>query len=238
MRPSPDVRHVQCGEYKDVVYDPAEDSFALMDALEADADALKEREPTLCIEIGSGSGAVSVFLAQILGPLNAAYVCTDISKTAATCTEHTAKVNGVHLEPVVSSTVDAIAARACGAVDVLLFNPPYVATSDAEEEAFQQHAGLGSAWAGGTKGTALVDWLLQQGTFAVRAIYRSIVANSSGSLAQAGACTSSRSGKTSRRDSHNFSASRAWMHKCVQGESATHHRLCSSDPRTASGCIS
>ena len=177
MLPTPDVGHLRRPEYRDVVYDPAEDTFALIDALEADADALCAAHATLCVEIGSGSGCVSAFVSTLLGH-GVACVCTDISEVALRCTAETGTRNGVRspvklscadlqsvLSGVCCSTVDALRPRAEGAVDVLLFNPPYVVTPAEEEAELQAHAGLGSAWAGGPKGTALVDALLQQRVF-------------------------------------------------------------------------
>lgn len=50
------------------VYEPAEDSFLMMDALEKDADRLKGGRPSVCLEVGSGSGVLSAFLASVVGP--------------------------------------------------------------------------------------------------------------------------------------------------------------------------
>lgn len=93
----------------------------------------------------------------------AAYICTDINRVATECTVETAARNKVSLEPVLTSTLDALLPRTSGQVDLLLFNPPYVVTSDEEESAAQAHAALGGAWAGGTYGTALLQRILDQG---------------------------------------------------------------------------
>ena len=52
MIPTPDIGHLRQPKYRDNVYDPAEDTFALMDALEQDIDALKALDASLCVEIG------------------------------------------------------------------------------------------------------------------------------------------------------------------------------------------
>lgn len=52
MLATPEIGHLRRPEYRDDVYDPAEDTFALMDALEEDMDALKALGVSLCVEIG------------------------------------------------------------------------------------------------------------------------------------------------------------------------------------------
>ena len=52
MIPTPDIGHLRQPKYRDNVYDPAEDTFALMDALEQDIDTLKALDASLCVEIG------------------------------------------------------------------------------------------------------------------------------------------------------------------------------------------
>ena len=52
MIPTPDTSHLRKSEYRDSVYDPAEDTFALIDALEEDANELQASPPRLCVEIG------------------------------------------------------------------------------------------------------------------------------------------------------------------------------------------
>ena len=52
MIPTPEVAHLRRAEYRNEVYDPAEDTFALMDALENDAEALQALNASLCAEIG------------------------------------------------------------------------------------------------------------------------------------------------------------------------------------------
>ena len=52
MIPTPDIGHLRQPKYRDNVYDPAEDTFALMDALEQDIDPLKALDASLCVEIG------------------------------------------------------------------------------------------------------------------------------------------------------------------------------------------
>ena len=102
----------------------SEDSFILLDALEADEDYIKRA--ALCVEIGSGSGVVSTFVAMMGGFV----VCTDINGHAARATVSTAEQKVVSLNPVLANLLDPF--RLTGKVDILCFNPPYVETGEQE----------------------------------------------------------------------------------------------------------
>lgn len=193
MLPTPSLSHLT-REDLEKIYEPAEDTFIFLDALEEDAALLKgtasgadpstsssPTAPRLVVEIGSGSGCVSTFLAQsILGPAGASFLCTDLNPHAAECTVRTGKANGgAHLEVVRTSMLAGLLSRlqgrlqlggadqtlpptaaGSGLIDVLLFNPPYVPTTPEEEEQAQREAGIAGAWAGGWTGTRLLDELI------------------------------------------------------------------------------
>uniref|UniRef100_A0A8D0FE58 Methyltransferase HEMK2 n=1 Tax=Strix occidentalis caurina TaxID=311401 RepID=A0A8D0FE58_STROC len=149
--PTPRYEHVGArGPFRDV-YEPAEDTFLLLDALEQDAFSLFRVE--ICLEIGSGSGVVSTFLASSIIGSNALYICTDINPLAAYCTLETALLNNVHLQPVITDLVKGLSPRLNGKVDLLLFNPPYVVTPSEEVESH----GIEASWAGGKKGREVMD---------------------------------------------------------------------------------
>lgn len=62
------------------MYEPCDDSFALVDALLADKVNLIEQHPKICLEVGCGSGYVITSLALILGEEGGAqFFATDIS---------------------------------------------------------------------------------------------------------------------------------------------------------------
>ncbi|KAM4788356.1 methyltransferase N6AMT1 isoform 3-T4 [Cyanocitta cristata] len=151
--PTPRYGHLgPRGPFRDV-YEPAEDTFLLLDALERDAGSLREARVEICLEIGSGSGVVSTFLASsILGP-SALYICTDINPMAAYCTQETALLNNVHLQPVITDLVKGLSPRLNGKVDLLLFNPPYVVTPSEEVKS----RGIEASWAGGKQGREVMD---------------------------------------------------------------------------------
>uniref|UniRef100_A0A673BFX2 Methyltransferase HEMK2 n=1 Tax=Sphaeramia orbicularis TaxID=375764 RepID=A0A673BFX2_9TELE len=152
--PTPLYSHAGRGEFSEV-YEPAEDSFLLIDALEKDAEMLQLKSPCVCLEVGSGSGVVSAFLASVVGP-SALYICTDVNPAAAQCTAMTASCNGVSLQPVLTDLVECLLPWLSGKVDVLLFNPPYVVTPSEEVGS----KGIEAAWAGGKRGREVTDRFL------------------------------------------------------------------------------
>lgn len=152
--PTPLYSHAGRGDFSEV-YEPAQDSFLLIDALEKDAEKLRRMSPCVCLEVGSGSGVVSAFLASLVGPA-ALYLCTDVNPAAAQCTAKTASCNGVSLQPVITDLVEGLLPQLTGKVDVLLFNPPYVVTPSEEVG----KTGIEAAWAGGTRGREVIDRFL------------------------------------------------------------------------------
>ncbi|XP_054915565.1 methyltransferase N6AMT1-like isoform X3 [Poeciliopsis prolifica] len=152
--PTPLSSHAGRGIFQDV-YEAAEDSFLLMDALQKDAETLQRMSPCVCVEVGSGSGAVSAFLASVIGPA-ALCICTDVNPAAAHCTARTASCNRVALQPVITDLVQGLLPRLGGQVDVLLFNPPYVVTPSEEVGS----RGVEASWAGGQRGREVTDRFL------------------------------------------------------------------------------
>ncbi|XP_065769788.1 methyltransferase N6AMT1 isoform X2 [Muntiacus reevesi] len=150
--PTPLYGHVGRGAFSDV-YEPAEDTFLLLDALEAAAGELTGVE--ICLEVGSGSGVVSAFLASVIGP-HALYMCTDVNPEAAACTLETARCNKVHIQPIITDLVKGLLPRLKEKVDLLVFNPPYVVTPPEEVGS----RGIQAAWAGGRSGREVIDRFL------------------------------------------------------------------------------
>jgi hypothetical protein len=68
----------------------------------------------------------------------------------------------VPLEPLVATLARPLRSRLEHAVDILVFNPPYVPTHDAEMDAAQHDTGLSGSWAGGADGMRVTDALLRQ----------------------------------------------------------------------------
>lgn len=153
-RRSADIRLV--ASHPDV-YEPCDDSFALVDALLADRVHLWELQPSICLEVGCGSGYVITSLALMIGDIKKVkYIATDISEAAVKTTCTTLAAHNVNADVVVADLVSGLENHLAGAVDVLVFNPPYVPTSDDEVRI----GGIASAWAGGDRGRAVIDRIL------------------------------------------------------------------------------
>lgn len=166
MLPTPSTSHVNY----DHIYEPSEDSYLLLDTLSltSETDFLKARFPShepppLVLEVGPGSGVVLAFVtaqaSYIFGRSDVATFGLDVNCFACAATGETAKTaisdgraagarSGVFLDALCG---DLTAAVKPGAVDVLIFNPPYVPTaalpsiaSDDDDGAFDRDIRLSS----------------------------------------------------------------------------------------------
>eukprot|EP00040_Diaphanoeca_grandis_P013801 m.69684 g.69684 ORF g.69684 m.69684 type:complete len:227 (+) comp24128_c1_seq2:435-1115(+) len=151
---TPDTSHLKKADFEHV-YEPVEDSFLLLDAFEADQQEILDLKPSICVEVGSGSGIAITCLAQLVGS-DARYFATDINPLAVKATQQTAEKNNVVVTAVKSDLVEEILSEVAGKVDVLLFNPPYVVTPSEEVES----TGIEASWAGGKNGREVLNRLL------------------------------------------------------------------------------
>ena len=168
------------------VYEPAEDSFLLVDALAAEwRSTLRLRPPRVVVEVGCGTGYVIVSAALLArehessreepndddaaaeATTSAAstqpscrFYATDVNRDALEATRATAAAHGVAhlLETCECDLLSApgLFASLRNATDVLLFNPPYVLTPSEEVT----RGGVAAAWAGGVDGREVTDRLL------------------------------------------------------------------------------
>ncbi|WP_440948280.1 HemK2/MTQ2 family protein methyltransferase [Methanosarcina sp. T3] len=130
----------------DLVYEPAEDSFLLADA------ALEEAKPGMnVLEIGAGSGFVSAVLRTNVKGIRV--LATEINPHAASC----AKANGVEV-----IRTDLFRGLKPGSreasFDLILFNPPYLPTSEEEKVP----GWLNYAFDGGVSGRETLDRFLDE----------------------------------------------------------------------------
>ncbi|CAN0253608.1 unnamed protein product [Pylaiella littoralis] len=173
----PSLDHFNFREYEHF-YEPAEDTYLLIDALQADADVLRDSvRPSLCLEIGPGSGLVTAALCAMLRegreedegrekplqpplpPLQPLFMAADINPQAAAACARTAKANKVEpFEAVCCDLAICMRDRLRRRVDVLLFNPPYVPTPPEEVGSKD----IAAAWAGGERGREVIDRFLPE----------------------------------------------------------------------------
>ncbi|EKG10655.1 DNA methylase N-6 adenine-specific conserved site [Macrophomina phaseolina MS6] len=188
MLPTPSTSHVSF----DRVYEPAEDSFLLLDTLSAApeqqflARRFGQARAPLVVEVGSGSGVVLAFVARnataILGRPEALALAVDISAFACRATAQTlctaladehASRDTLFLDAINSDLASALRP---GSVDILIFNPPYVPTPAlpdlAKHEQYNQYSPTTSfdqdsyllelSYAGGRDGMETTERLLEQ----------------------------------------------------------------------------
>ncbi|XP_051175655.1 methyltransferase N6AMT1-like isoform X1 [Leptopilina boulardi] len=135
-------------EDKETVYDPSEDSFLLIDALESDLQSIEAKMPGLCLEIGSGSGVVITALAMALGSRFPSYfLATDINPNACKVTKRTSIANSTKVEVIqMDLATNFLPAKF---FDLIVFNPPYVVTEALE---VLDERLISKTWAGGLEG--------------------------------------------------------------------------------------
>lgn len=154
---TPYLTHISPEDFK-YVYEPAEDSFLLLDALEADLSKLQSDRPSICTEIGSGSGVIITAVAKALP--DTACFAIDINPRACNVTKQTALKNGATLNVINMNLLNGFRSNV---IDVLIFNPPYVVTADEEIDSTEsQHDNpfndkIIRSWAGGTDGRLVMD---------------------------------------------------------------------------------
>ena len=122
------------------VYPPAEDSFMLADA------AYKAGE---VLEVGCGSGLVSLSWAK-----NNNVTAVDINPEAVKCTRQNARKNKLKITAFESN----LFSKVIGKFDAILFNPPYLPTS--EEEILDGE--INRAYDGGPDGRKILDHFLAE----------------------------------------------------------------------------
>jgi release factor glutamine methyltransferase len=109
-------------------------------------DCLEVREGERILEVGCGSGILSIHCALAGGKVTA----VDINPRAVECTLKNASRNAARLEARRSDLLSDVK----GDFDLILFNPPYLPVKEKDD--------LGRAWSGGTGGMEVVERFLEQ----------------------------------------------------------------------------
>lgn len=138
---------------RETVYEPAEDSFCLIDAFQTDLEALKVMKSVMCLEIGSGSGIVITSLAMELNKYTQGYYAAiDINPNACKSTKVTGHNNSVDINVTQMDLLNNI--RKSAMFDIIVFNPPYVVTDS--EEVTESNL-ISKTWAGGKYGREVME---------------------------------------------------------------------------------
>lgn len=161
---TPFTTHITSDDYLQV-YEPAEDTFLLIDAIESDLPQLQKHQPLLCCEVGPGSGIVITAIAKALP--NAQCFGIDLNPWACRIAKKTALFNFAKNVQIVNGNL--MGAMQSGIMDILIFNPPYVVTEDKEinekravDESKLINENIVKAWAGGADGRRIVDQFFLQ----------------------------------------------------------------------------
>jgi release factor glutamine methyltransferase len=186
MLPTPSTSHVNF----DNVYEPAEDSFLLIDTLSSPTEAtfLTDRFSCRCsspvlLEVGTGSGVVLGFATswakKIFGRRDILAFGTDVNRIACKATAQTARTTiaasdapDESFSAIWGDTImaDLTTCIRPGEVDILIFNPPYVPTEDLPELSEGEYASeferdshlLALSYAGGDEGMETTNRLLDE----------------------------------------------------------------------------
>eukprot|EP01138_Halocafeteria_seosinensis_P016396 gb/GECG01016727.1/.p1 GENE.gb/GECG01016727.1/~~gb/GECG01016727.1/.p1 ORF type:complete len:232 (+),score=28.37 gb/GECG01016727.1/:1-696(+) len=143
-------------------YEPSEDTYLFLDALLEEYVSLKALNPSICMEIGPGSGVISTYFSQLMAagpsPTHTVVFAVELGVAACRETSATCRLNEINnVEIVRDSLAESMQHRLKGKVDVILFNPPYVPTPS-EEVASKS---IEASWAGGVKGREVIDKFLR-----------------------------------------------------------------------------
>eukprot|EP01120_Amphizonella_sp_Union-15-10_P013042 TRINITY_DN5985_c0_g1_i1.p1 TRINITY_DN5985_c0_g1~~TRINITY_DN5985_c0_g1_i1.p1 ORF type:complete len:224 (+),score=43.79 TRINITY_DN5985_c0_g1_i1:63-734(+) len=156
--PTPSLSHLN-PELLEKVYEPAEDTFLFLDAFWHERTFLKTKlKPNLIVELGSGSGTIITALAKFLGP-EKLYFATDVNPNATLATSETARFHGVNVEVIGTDLLSGLE-RLFGRIDVLIFNPPYVPTTEEELEEAVEKKDISASWSGGENGLHCLNRLV------------------------------------------------------------------------------
>ncbi|MGP6219710.1 HemK2/MTQ2 family protein methyltransferase [Caldiplasma sukawensis] len=117
------------------VYPPSEDTFMIIEYLENNIDSFKGP----CIEVGCGSGIISIFLA-----LNGFDVTSiDIDKRAVECTKINFSLNQINGNVIRSDLFENVKQQ----YKLIIFNPPYLPEDEYDNKSTEM-----LQWSGGKTG--------------------------------------------------------------------------------------
>lgn len=158
---------VPWSKYPKDVYEPAEDTFLLIDALEADVVIFNKARIGVILEVCCGNGfpitSASMFFDSVLS------LVTDINLNALKFARNMAKSNLVQLNAIHTSMTFGIRSAS---IDLLLCNPPYV-PSDSNIairplQPSDMDFVIDLAWKGGDDGMEFLHYFLPEASRVLR----------------------------------------------------------------------
>ncbi len=141
------------------VYEPDDDTFLLLENINA-------KKTDTVLEIGIGTGIVSLFLAKIAGHVTG----VDINPTAVRLAGKNAELNSITNVKIFKSDLFE---KIRGKFDLIVFNLPYVPTEEKTGEP------IAAAWDGGADGRKVTDRFLKQAIAHIKDGGRIVVVDSS-----------------------------------------------------------
>ncbi len=169
------------------VYEPAEDTFLLLAALES--QNLKEADRVL--EIGTGTGIIAIHMAKTTKHV----VAVDINQYAVECARNNTQRNRIKNIEIIESDLFQ---KVSGKYDVIIFNPPYLPTGKDEKV----DDAVGCAWDGGRSGRKVTDKFLRQAPSYLTKTGKIIIIDSSKSKYQKTICALESSGFSAKIVKH------------------------------------
>jgi len=153
--------------HNSLVYEPAEDSFLLLDALELElgenwnGNNFKDKAVILALEVGCGSGIISTALAKspVLSNVLPCVFAIDINPHACLLTQKTAEANIIGSSKVQPILVDGnknLSKVFREPLDLIVCNPPYVPVVPGENEEDAASGVLEKSWSGGPDGNEFI----------------------------------------------------------------------------------
>ena len=151
------------------VYEPAEDSFLLIDSILNELEFLKSNKffsdkKINSIELGCGSGLISCCYLFKLKELNCdleKHYCIDINIDAVNLTKNIIKNYNLDKNVYVLEG-DLFNKIENEKFDIIIFNPPYVTTDAEEYEKALKEKNIYASWAGGKRGSETIFKFIDQ----------------------------------------------------------------------------
>ena len=154
------------------IYEPSDDTFLLIDAIEMELDYLNTHsyfnnfEKITSIELGCGNGLVSCCFLSKLKNLNIKkeinHYCIDINKDAINLTKNILSKYNFNNNTIVKESDLFNNIDKNQKFDIIIFNPPYVTTGREEYTRALKERDIYAAWAGGKKGSETINKFVKE----------------------------------------------------------------------------